>query len=145
MSDYEPDDPFATRNGRHEHRTSTRTRPLTQVEVEIAIAQVIEDMESLTESFAAVADAEAIAENEYRAKLHRAHVMWASREITLATGKAPTAKWRESQAEIEAEDEAAAYRIAAAALKSAREALSTKRARLDALRTLNANVREQVR
>lgn len=138
-------DPFGTSAQRANFRRSSRTRPLSQVEIEIAIAQIVEDLETTTEEYAQLADAEAIAESIYKDKLHTALVHWAASDTVLANGKRPPVSWCDAQANLTAKNEARTYRLAAAVLRACRESLTTKRARLDALRTLNANVREQVR
>ena len=117
-------------------------RPLSQVEIEAAIMAVVAEMETLTEEYAGISDDEAEAENAYKRRKFRA-VITLSERSTLADGRKPTVDWREAQAETIAADEADTYRLAQARLRSTKEALLTKRARLDALRSLAANVRGQ--
>jgi hypothetical protein len=120
--------------------TRTRTRPLAQVEIERAIVDICDDLEAATEEFARICDEQAVAENAYKRKLTRAIVTLASSGV-MADGRKSTADYRENQAAITAEDEGARYRILDARLRAVKEALITKRARLDALRTIAANVR----
>lgn len=117
-------------------------RPLSQVEVEVGIMAAVDEMETLTEEYAGISDAEAEAENAYKRRKYRAVIVLSERP-TLADGRKTTVDWREAQAETIAADEADAYRLAQARLRSTKEALLTKRARLDALRSLAANVRAQ--
>lgn len=104
--------------------------------------RTVDELEALTEEFATLSDGEAEAENAYKRRKYRAVVVLTERP-TLPDGRKTTVDWREAQAETIATDEAEAYRLAQARLRATKEALLTKRARLDALRSLAANVRAQ--
>ena len=86
-------------------------------------------------------EAEADAEHSYKMRRHRAIIVMSER--TTSDGKKPTVAWIEAQAELQCEDEAATYRVTSAHLRALKESLNTKRAALDALRTLAANIRGQ--
>ena len=135
MSDTRDD--YRNRNPNGER---SRTRPLAQVEIERAIIDLCDDLEATTEEFARISDEQAIAENDYKRKLTRALVSLGSVGV-MPDGRKSTAEWREAQAAVTAEDECQRYRILDARLRATKEALTTKRARLDALRTIAANVR----
>ena len=116
---------------------------LTQAEVEAGIADTVERLDALTAEYGAAADHAAESEHLYRTKRNRALVQEAHDPRPLPNGAKTTADYREAQAELAAADEAYVYRMADARLRTLREALTTHRARLDALRTLSANVRAQ--
>lgn len=106
------------------------------------IERLLDDLDALTEEYGRVAEEAAIAESDYKRRVHRALVVLAERG-TKADGSKSTADWRTSQAAVSAEDEERHYRILEARQRALREALTTKRARLDAYRTFAANVRAQ--
>jgi len=118
----------------------TRTRPLAQVEIERAIVDLCDELEVTTEEFARICEEHSGAENAYKRKLTRALVTLGSSGV-MSDGRKSTADWREAQASVTSEDEGARYRILDARLRAVKEGLITKRARLDALRTIAANVR----
>ena len=122
--------------------TREHTRPLSQVEVEIEIERIVAELEQLTEDFAVACREEAEAENAYKRTYHRAYIVHTERG-TLADGRKTTVGWVEAQAGISCEDQQSTYRIHAARVHSMSEALRTKRASLDALRTISANIRSQ--
>jgi hypothetical protein len=113
---------------------------LTQVQVEEGIRELLDRLDALTIEYATVSDKAAEAEHAWlQAKAHAA-VRLAESGV-MANGVKSTVDWREAQAELVASVEGHAHRLAASHLRWLREALTTHRARLDALRTLNANVR----
>lgn len=111
---------------------------LTQAEIERRIIETVDALDELTHEFAEIAAAAGRAEAEWKRK----HAL-----MTLAIienppeGRKLDAKSRDARIELAAQDEFAAYQIASAAREHAREALRAHRTRLDALRTLSANVR----
>lgn len=121
----------------------TRTAPLSPEFVELAILEAVEDLERLTEEFAEISDAEALAENAYKRRKYTLLVTLANDKP--ADGTKALAQWKaEAKVEVAVADEADAYRLTQAVLRSKKEALLTKRARLDALRSLGASIRAQV-
>lgn len=114
---------------------------LTQAQVESGIQDIVERLDDLTHEYATASDHAAESEHVYRIKRARGIVAMAGE--LMPGGTKSTADWREAQADIIAADEGYVYRMADARLRALREALSTHRARLDALRTLSANVRAQ--
>lgn len=118
----------------------TRTRPLSQVEIESQIVSICDDLEATTEEFSRLCEEHAVAENAFKRTHARALVTLASAG-TMPDGRKSTADWREAQSQVTSEEEAARYRILDARLRATKEGLITKRARLDALRTIAANVR----
>lgn len=111
----------------------TRTAPISQVDVEREILRLMTMLEEETEAFEALsldcAKKEALMKSN-----------WA-KEYLSAKG---SIKEREAWADYKLSDEVYAYKIAEALVKAKREKLLSVRASLDALRTLNANVRVQV-
>lgn len=121
----------------------SRTTPLSPEFVEMAIMSAIEDLETLTEEFAEVSDREARAENVYKRRKHT--LLLTLTQDRSEPGAKSLPQWKaEAKVEVAVVEEADAYRLAAALLRSKKEALLTKRARLDALRSLGASIRAQV-
>lgn len=107
---------------------------LTQVNVESEISRLCELAEKVTTEIAKRAVAAAEADANYK----RSHAAaW-----LMAQGK--TVGDREAQAAIETADEYMQRRIAEARLLASQEAGRNFRAQLDALRSLNSNLRQQV-
>jgi len=117
-------------------------RPLSQVEVEGRIAALCDDLEEATEQYRELCEGEAEAENAYKRTYHRAIIVHSER-TTRADGTKPTVSWIEAQAHLACEDQEALYRTRSASVRALKEALTTKRTQLDALRTLAANIRGQ--
>jgi len=122
--------------------TREHLRPLSQVEVESRIGALCDELEEQNELYSALCDQEAAAENAYKRTYHRAIIVHSERS-TMADGRKVTVSWIEAQAHLASEDSEAVYRVKGAALRATKEALTTKRAQLDALRTLAANIRGQ--
>jgi|TARA_Y100000296_G_C4969370_1_gene155069 hypothetical protein len=110
-----------------------RTSPISQVDIEQQLMRLIEELESETEAFEQLAVDAAKQEARYKAS-------WA-KEYLSAKG---SIKERESWADYKKADEQYDYKIAEALLKSKREKLMSLRTAIDAMRTLNANIRVQV-
>ncbi len=110
-----------------------RTRPISQVEIETKIIEDVEAMESATEEFEKVSEEAARAEVQYKVARARAYLR-----------QRGSIKDREYAADELTSEEAYAYKLAEGRLKAQREVLNTIRARLDALRSLNTNVRSQI-
>jgi outer membrane PBP1 activator LpoA protein len=115
------------------------SRVLTQADIEEAIARLEAELEEATHIFADLCDEEADAEADWKGALWRATVELAAK----AEGRS-NEKLREAQASLQAGEELfRLYRVAAGRVRSTGAALGALRARLDAYRTLSANVRSQ--
>lgn len=110
-----------------------RSQPISQVEIESEIMRLMEMLEEETEAFETLATDSA--KKEALAKAN-----WA-KEYLSAKG---SIKEREAWADYKLSEEEYAFKISEALVKAKREKLLSLRASLDALRTLNANVRVQV-
>lgn len=117
--------------------TVRRTRPLSQVEVELDIAAVVEDMEKHTEEYDDIAREAAEAEADY--KRDAAHALLA---VIEHSGKMTVGE-RQARADLMVAGAYKRHLVTTAARNSKREYLQTLRAHLDALRTLNASIRGQ--
>lgn len=111
----------------------SRNAPISQVDIEHELMRLIEMLEEETEAFEALAEDSAKKESTYKAN-------WA-KEYLSAKG---SIKEREAWADYKLADENFNYKIAEALVKSKREKLLSLRTSIDAMRTLNANVRVQV-
>lgn len=114
------------------------TRQIHPVEVENQILDVCEAMETETEQYARLSDLAANSEAKYKLVYARAVVDMASQSATKMN-----AQERQARADLIANDEFRIYRINEARRVSSKEALLSLRARLDALRTLSASLRNQ--
>lgn len=112
---------------------SARRGPISQVDVEEEIIRLLDMLEAETEVFEQLSEDAAKKEATYKAD-------WAKAYLSN-TG---SIKEREAWADYQMADTAMNYKIAEALVKSKREKLSSLRTSIDALRTLNANVRMQV-
>lgn len=110
-----------------------RNGPISQIEIENNLLELIDDLEEETEAFEILA--EDLAKKE---AIHKSS--WA-KEYLSAKG---SIKERESWADYKMADSQYDFKIAEALLKAKREKLLSLRTSIDALRTLNANVRAQV-
>lgn len=109
------------------------SEPISQVEIENRLIRFMDILEEETEAFEELAESAAKKEALYKAN-------WA-KEYLSAKG---SIKEREAWADYKLADEAFDYKISEALVKSKREKLISVRTAIDALRTLNANVRVQV-
>ena len=116
-----------------EEQQLSRTSPISQVEVESEIMRLMGMLEEETEAFETLATEAAKKEALMKAN-------WA-KEYLSAKG---SVKEREAWADYKLSEEVYSYKIAEALVKAKREKLLSLRASIDALRTLNANVRAQV-
>jgi hypothetical protein len=107
--------------------------PVSQVEIENELLRLLDILEDCTITFRKLATDEAEAEADYK------HA-WA-KEYLSAKG---SIKERESWAAYKLESELRQWKIAEALCRSMKEKLTSLRTSIDALRTLNANVRAQV-
>jgi hypothetical protein len=109
-----------------------RSQPITQVDVEEEIMRLVETLEARTENFEQLAVDAAEKEADFKK-------VWAG--VYLETSG--TIRDREANADVMCTDAFREHKIAEALVKSARESLLFLRTSIDALRSLNANVRYQ--
>lgn len=112
-------------------------RHLTQGQIEDEILNVSDALEAGTAQFADVADLAATCEADYKLSYARAFVGLSSTQSKM------TAPERQARSELHAAAELRAWKIAEARRLSSKESLLSLRARLDALRTVSANIRSQ--
>jgi hypothetical protein len=110
-----------------------RNKPISQVDIENELLRLIEMLEKETEAFEVLA-----IDNAKKEALHKSN--WA-KEYLSAKG---SIKEREAWADYKMDDSSFDYKISEALVKSKREKLLSLRTSIDAMRTLNANVRHQV-
>lgn len=111
----------------------TRNTPISQVEIEEKLLVFLEELEEETEAFETLTTDAAKKEALYKAN-------WA-KSYLAAKG---SIREREAWADYEMNDENYDYKISEGLVKAKREKLLSLRTAIDALRTLNANVRAQV-
>ena len=110
-----------------------RNKPISQVDIENELVRLMDILEEETETFETLAVDSAKKEALYKSN-------WA-KEYLSAKG---SIREREAWSDYKLSDESYDYKIAEALVKSKREKLTSLRTSIDALRTLNANVRTQV-
>ena len=110
-----------------------RTTPISQVDIEQELLRLMDTLENETEQFESLSMDMAKKEALYKAN-------WA-REYLSAKG---SIKEREAWSDYKLADQILDYKIAEGLVKAKREKLLSLRTSIDALRTLNANVRAQV-
>ena len=110
-----------------------RTTPISQVDIEQELLRLMDTLENETEQFESLSMDMAKKEAVYKAN-------WA-REYLSAKG---SIKEREAWADYKLADQEFEAKVAEALVKAKREKLLSLRTSIDALRTLNANVRSQV-
>lgn|SRR4051794_6113738 len=106
---------------------------MSQVEIEEAILQDLDDMERVTDEFEGICDAAARAEVAYKTARAAAYLR--------ASG---SIKEREAHADFQTESLHLDHKLTEGKQKYGREALQTLRARLDGHRSLNSNLRPLV-
>jgi hypothetical protein len=107
--------------------------PLTQVDIEYRLMKLLDDLEVQTDLFDVLSERAGALEAEYKSE-------WAK---SYLRGEG-SIRQREALADVALGDTGHAYKIAEALMKAGRERLISLRTSIDALRTLNANVRAQV-
>jgi len=110
-----------------------RSSPISQVEIEQELLRFMDMLENETEVFEVLAVDAAKKESLYKSN-------WA-KEYLSAKG---SIKEREAWADYKMDTFNYEHKIAEALVKTKRESLLSIRASMDAMRTLNANVRAQV-
>jgi len=106
---------------------------LTQVEIEDRLIRYLEALENATAEFEGLCVAAGVAEAEVKGA-------WARAYLSM---NGPV-RQREALADLECDELEKEHKIADARMKATREHLTSLRTAIDALRTLNANVRVQV-
>ncbi len=112
---------------------SIRTSPISQVDIEERIIGLLDDLEHHTEAFESLAEDSARKESRLKGE-------WA-KEYLSAKG---SIREREAWADYKLDQEYFEYKCAEALVKAKREKLLSVRSSMDAIRTLNANVRNPV-
>jgi hypothetical protein len=110
-----------------------RNTPISQVQIEQDLLHLLDQLEEHTEAFETLAEDGAKKEARMKAE-------WA-KEYLSAKG---SIREREAWADYKLADQNFEHKIAEALVKAKREKLFSLRTSIDALRTLNANVRVQV-
>ena len=113
------------------------TRVLTQGQIEDHILSIAEELEEQTYEYARLSEIAAEAEADYKRAASSKYVQL----VTLPTKISVVEK--QARVDTATEGEFRTWKIAEARRQACREALLSLRARLDALRTLSANVRHQ--
>jgi hypothetical protein len=114
------------------------TRTLSQTEIERDIAAISDELESQTYLYKQLAVEAAEAESDYKLKFARSVIGQSAMQSHKLT-----ASDKQARAEVLSEMELRVWKIAEARRNATKEALLSLRARLDALRSLAANVRYQ--
>jgi RNase P/RNase MRP subunit POP5 len=114
--------------------TINRNQPISGVEIEFELVRLINEIETETEAFEVLAKDHAIKEAEYKKAWFK--------EYLAAEG---AIKQRESWAGYKTSELYYESVVAEAIVRAKREKLSSLRTACDALRTLSANVRSQVK
>jgi hypothetical protein len=110
-----------------------RNSPISQVDIENELLRLMDKLEKETEEFEAISIDASKKEAQYKTN-------WA-KEYLSASG---AIKQREAWADYKMEHDFFEYKVAESLVKAKRESLLTLRSSMDAMRTLNANVRIQV-
>lgn len=117
-------------------------RILSQGEIESMIAELSDALADETSAYADVEERQARAEADFKHKWAMTYVQIA--DATAGQGRSgPTVDEKQSRCDLAAEREFRDWKIYDARRRASKEALLSIRARLDALRTLSANVRQQ--
>jgi hypothetical protein len=108
---------------------------LNQGQVENMILEIVDTLDDATHVYSDIADAAAEAEADYKLRMARAVVTLANTDGKM------TALERQARADLSAAEELRRWKTLEASRQSSKENLLSLRARLDALRTLNASIR----
>jgi len=111
---------------------------LTQGEVETQIIALCNGLEEETYEYAELADLAATAEADYKILSAKAMISFAA-----DTAIKVTAAVREAKVDQYCAEQLRSWKITEARRQSKKESLLSLRARLDAMRTLSANIRSQ--
>lgn len=114
-----------------------RDRPLSQVEIEIEIADLLDTLETATELYDTSRRASAQSEVDYR-------IDYAKEMLDLATSPShPTVGLKEARATVNTKDQLRVRKINEATADAAKAAMESARMRLSALQTLLRSVAGQ--
>ena len=108
---------------------------LNQGQVENMILQIADALDDTTHTYADISDAAATAEADYKLRIARAVITLANTDAKM------TALERQARADIASAEELRTWKTTEASRQATKEHLLSLRARLDALRTLNASIR----
>ena len=119
---------------------------LSQAEIEHMIVDTAESLELLVEEYAAISEAAGVSEVDFKREQALTVIHQIDNPPLDAYDKPRKmlAAERDARVEVECNDARRAAAIAASRREVARESMNTHRTRIDALRTLAANVRYQV-
>ena len=112
-------------------------RILAQPEIEQRILDTLAALEEETYAYAQMSDLAAQSEADYKIRAAKALVFESADHPKMTIGE------RQARVEISCAVELRAWKVAEARRQTSKEALLSLRARLDALRSLSANVRAQ--
>lgn len=112
-------------------------RLLSQGEVESEIMRLSEELEAETYRYADIADLAATAEADYKHESARTLVGFSNSSVKM------TALEKQARVDLHCDAKYRVWKINEARRQSSKEALLSLRARLDSLRTLSANIRNQ--
>lgn len=110
---------------------------LTQGDIETQILEVSEALEDETERYASICTESAIAEADWKYRQARSYIVLTEQEGRM------TAAEKDHRVTMANFSEFRSYRLLDARRTASKESLNSLRTRLDALRTLSANVRNQ--
>lgn len=113
-------------------------KPITPVDIEYQILDICDAIETETEQYAQLSELAANAEAKYKFVYAKSLVDMAAHHPSKMT-----VQEKQARADLISNDEFRVFKIAEARRISSKEALLSLRARLDALRTLSANIRHQ--
>lgn len=114
------------------------TRPLlTQGQTEQSILDLSNDLEHQTDLYAQQSEMAATAEADYKLARARAYVLLSERHPKM------TASEREMRSDLNSAEHLRLWKLYEAQRQATRESLLSLRARLDALRSISANIRHQ--
>lgn len=111
---------------------------LTAGQVENQILRISDELDDETHRYAQVAEMAAEAEANFKGAYHRAFL-----EAADADGARVTVPEREARAHLAADEAFRVWKIMEARQDAGKQAQQSMRARLDALRTIAANIRAQ--
>jgi len=108
---------------------------LNQGQVENMILDICDKLDDTTHVYAETSDRAATAEADYKLRMARAVITLANTDAKM------TALERQARADIASAEELRTWKTVEASRQATKEHLLSLRARLDALRTLNASLR----
>lgn len=113
-------------------------KPISPVDIEYQILDICDAIEAETEQYAQLSELSANAEAKYKLTFAKALVDMAAHHPSKMT-----VQEKQARADLISNDDLRIFKIAEARRASSKEGLLSLRARLDALRTLSANLRHQ--